>query len=128
MPEPRGEDIDLCLMCDSDHTGGKYMRQSHNGYLIFINMVLIAWLSKNQPTVESSVFGAEFSTMKSGMEHLRGLGYKLRMVGVPLSGLSYIYGDNMSVIHNTQRPEYTLKKKNNSFCYQDLREAVAMVE
>ena len=50
------------------------------------------------------------------------------MMGVPLSGPSYIYGDNMSVIHDTQRPESTLKKKNNSICYHALREAVAMGE
>ena len=50
------------------------------------------------------------------------------MMGVPLSGPSYIYGYNMSVIHNTQRPESTLTKKNNSICYHDLREAVAMGE
>ena len=62
------------------------------------------------------------------MEALRGLRYKLRMMGVPLSGTSYIYGDNMSVIHNTQRPESTLKKKSNSICYHAVREAVAMGE
>ena len=65
-------------------------------------MVLIAWLLKKQLTVEISVFGAEFSAMKSGMEHLRGIRYKLRMMGVPLSGPSYIYGGNISVIQNTQ--------------------------
>ena len=47
---------------------------------------------------------------------------------VPLSGPSFIYGDNMSVIHNTQRPESTLKKKSNSVCYHAVREAVAMDE
>ena len=128
MPEPRGEDIDLRLMCDSDHAGDKSTRRSRTGYLIFINMALIAWLSKKQPKVESSVFGAEFAAMKSGMERLRGLRYKLHMMGVSLSGPSYIYGDNISVIHNTQRPESTLKKKNNSICYHALREAVAMGE
>ena len=91
-------------------------------------MALIAWLLKKQPTVEISVFGAEFAAMKAGMEHLRGLQYKLRMMGVPLSGPSYIYGENMSVIHNTHCPESTLKKKKNSICYHALREAVAMGE
>ena len=79
-------------------------------------------------TVETSVIGAEFVAMKAGMEALRGLRYKLRMMGVPLSGPSFIYGDNMSVIHNTQRPESTLKKKSNSICYHAVREAVAMEE
>ena len=39
-----------------------------------------------------------------------------------------MYGDNMSVIHNTQKPESTLKKKSNSICYHAVREAVAMGE
>ena len=35
---------------------------------------------------------------------------------------------NMSVIHNTQRPESMLKKKSNSICYHAVRESVAMGE
>ena len=66
--------------------------------------------------------------MKQGMDCLRGLRYKLRMMGVATSGPSYIYGDNMSVIHNTQRPESMLKKKSNAICYHAIRESVAMGE
>ena len=66
--------------------------------------------------------------MKQGMETLRGLRYKLRMMGVPISGPSHIYGDNMSVIHNTQKPESVLKKKSNSICYHAVRESAAMGE
>jgi hypothetical protein len=56
--------------------------------------------------------------MNQGMEALQGLRYKLRMMGVFIAGPSYIlYGDNMSVIHNTECPESVLKKKLNSFCY-----------
>jgi hypothetical protein len=66
--------------------------------------------------------------MKIGMESLRGLRYKLRMMGVGISGPLYIYGDNMSVIHNTQRPESMLKNKSNSICYHAVRESVAMGE
>ena len=66
--------------------------------------------------------------MKIGMESLRGLRYKLRMMGVGISGPSYIYGNNMSVIHNTQRPESMLKKKSNSICYHAIRESVARGE
>eukprot|EP00978_Attheya_sp_CCMP212_P034677 scaffold146550_cov30-Attheya_sp.AAC.1 len=88
----------------------------------------VAWQSKKQATVESSVFGAEFVAMKVGMETCRGLRYKLRIMGVPISGPMYIYGDNISVIHNTQRPESVLKKKLNSICYHAIRESVAMGE
>ena len=34
----------------------------------------------------------------------------------------------MSTIHNTQKPESTLKKKSNSICYHAVRESVAMGE
>ena len=91
-------------------------------------MALIAAVSKKQPTIETSIFGAEFVAMKHGMEMLRGIRYKLRMMGVPISGPSYIYGDNMSVIHNTQRPELVLKKKSNQICYHAIRESCAMGE
>lgn len=127
-PEPLGKDVDLRMMVDSDHAGDKETRRSRTGFLIFCNNAIIDWLSKKQPTIESSVFGAEFVAMKHGMEKLRGLRYKIRMMGVPLTGPSYIYGDNMSVIHNTQRPESVLKKKSNSICYHAVRESVAMGE
>jgi hypothetical protein len=72
------------------------------GFLIYLNMALIVWHLKKQSTIKTSMFGAEFVAMKQGMEALQGLRYKLRMMGVQINGTSYIYGDNMSVIHNTQ--------------------------
>jgi len=104
MPEPRGKEVDIRLYVDSDHAGEQRTRRSRTGYFIFLNTAPITWFSKRQPTIESSVFGAEFVAMKNGMEAARGLRYKLRMMGVPVTGPTYIYGDNMSVIHNTQRP------------------------
>ena len=127
-PEARGKEVDLRLYVDSDHAGEQLTRRSRTGFFIFLNMAPVIWFSKRQPTVETSVFGAEFVAMKNGMETLRGLRYKLRMMGVQLSGPSFAYGDNMSVIHNTQRPESMLRKKSNSICYHAIRESVAMGE
>ena len=127
-PEARGKEVDLRAFVDSDHAGDQRARRSRTGFFIYVNSAPVVWLSKKQATIETSVFGAEFVAMKQVMETLRGLRYKLRMMGVPLSGPSYIYGDNMSVIHNTQRPESTLKKKSNSICYHAVRESVAMNE
>ena len=52
-------------------------------------------VSKKQSTVETSVFGTEFVAMKHGINIVRGISYKLR-----ISGLLYIYGGIMSVVHN----------------------------
>ena len=127
-PQPLGKDIDLRMYVDSDHAGDKSNRRSRTGYFIYLNSALIMWKSKKQATIETSVFGAEFVAMKAGIETLRGLRYKLRMMGIGISGPSYIYGDNMSVIYNTQRPESTLRKKSNAICYHAVRESVAMGE
>ena len=91
-------------------------RRSRTGYIKFFNTVLIDWLSKKKATIEGSLFGAEFVAMKTGVEALIGIRYKLRMMGLPLTGPTYVYGDNMSVIYNKSRPESTLKKKSNSIC------------
>ena len=39
-----------------------------------------------------------------------------------------MYGDNMSVVTNSSKPESTLKRKSNLICYHGVREAVAMNE
>ena len=127
-PEPMGKPVDLRMMVDADFAGDKAIRRSRTGFFIFVNSAPIAWSSKRQATVESSVFGAEFVAMKQGIEALRGLRYKLRMMGIPITGPSYIYGDNMSVVNNSSKPESTLNKKSNSVCYHAVREAVAMGE
>ncbi len=98
------------------------------GFFGFMNTALMQWFSKQQAMIETSVFGAEFMAMKIGMESLRGPCYKLRMMGIRITDPSYIYGNNMSVIHNTQRLELMLKKKSNSICYHAVCKSVAMGE
>ena len=72
--------------------------------MIFVNVALIDWLSKKQATFEKAVFGSEFVSMTHGVETLRRLRYKLRMMGVFIDGPTYVYGNNMSVIFNTSQP------------------------
>jgi hypothetical protein len=126
-PVTRGKAIDLRLFMDSDHAGEHFTRRSRTGFVIYLNMAPIVWFSKRQPTVGSSVLGAEFFAMKNGIETTQGLRYKLRMMGVAIDGPTYVYGDNMSVVHNTQRPEYFLKKS-NAICYHPVRDSAAMGE
>ena len=128
LPQPRGKPVDLRLWCDADFAGDKALRRSRTGHFICLNSAAVAWLSKRQATVETSVFGAEFVAMKHGVEAIRGIRYKLRMMGVELTGAAFVYCDNMSVVHNTSNPASTLKKKSNAVCYHFVRESVAMGE
>ena len=95
---------------------------------MWINSALVYWWSKKQNSVESSSFGSEFIAMKQVCEYLRGLRYKLRMMGIPISGPCYIHGDNQSVLANTSRPDSTLKKKSQSIAYHFVREGAARDE
>jgi hypothetical protein len=65
---PRGKEVDLRLFIDSDHAGEQFTRRSRTVFVIYLNMVPIVWFSKRQPTVESSVFGAEFVVMNDGIK------------------------------------------------------------
>jgi hypothetical protein len=127
-PVPCGKEVDFRLFVDSDQAGEKFTGRSRTGFVIYLNMAPIVWFSKRQPTVESSVFGVDFVAMKNGIETCRGLRYKLRMMGMALSGPIFVNGYNMYVVHNTQRPESVLKKKSNSICYHAVCESSAMGE
>jgi hypothetical protein len=63
---PLRKEVNLHMMVDSNHAGVKSTQCSQTGFLIFLNMLLIKWLSQKQPMIESSVFGAEFVAMKLG--------------------------------------------------------------
>jgi hypothetical protein len=75
MPKPLGKEVDIRMMVDSDHAGDKQTHRSRTGFFIYCNMALIIWLSKRQPNIETSVFGAKFIAMKHDIKTLRGLRY-----------------------------------------------------
>eukprot|EP00543_Licmophora_paradoxa_P017529 CAMPEP_0202475370 /NCGR_PEP_ID=MMETSP1360-20130828/92866_1 /ASSEMBLY_ACC=CAM_ASM_000848 /TAXON_ID=515479 /ORGANISM="Licmophora paradoxa, Strain CCMP2313" /LENGTH=104 /DNA_ID=CAMNT_0049102527 /DNA_START=183 /DNA_END=499 /DNA_ORIENTATION=- len=52
--------------------------------------------------------------MKSCIEAITQLRYKLRMFGIPLNGFpTYVFCDNESVVSDTSKVESTLNKKHN---------------
>ena len=113
---------------DADYAGDTASRRSRAGFLACLNSSLVYWHSKKQSCVENSSFGSEFVAMKHACEYLRGLEYKLRMMGIPCEGPAYVEADNQSILTNTTVPESTLKKKSSSTCYHFVREGVARDE
>ena len=124
-PKPRGKTVTIDCYVDADHAGCRMTRRSHTGVLIFCNRAPILWHSKRQNTVETSTFGSEFIAMRTAVEMIEGLRYKLRMFGVPIDSPANVYCDNEAVVRNTTSPESTLKKKHNAISYHRVREAVA---
>ena len=128
MPQPRGMGFVMSAMVDADHAADTTTRRSRTGFLVYLNNAPIYWMSKKQASIESSSFGSEFTAMKQCTEYIRGLRYKLRMMGIPINGPAFVYGDNQSVLANTTIPDSTLKKKSQSIAYHFVREGVARDE
>jgi hypothetical protein len=126
MPEPRGKAVQVTCFVDSDHAGDVVTRRSRTGVLIFVNRSPIVFYSKKQGSIETSSFGSELAAMKTAVELIEGLRYKLRMMGVPIDGAAQVLADNMSVVHNCSNPASQLKKKSNSIAYHYVRERAAM--
>ena len=75
--------------------------------------------------MEASTFGSEFVAMKQVCEYARGLRYKLRMLGIPVTGSAFIHSYNQSVFSNISVPDSMISKKHRSIAYHLVREGVA---
>jgi hypothetical protein len=126
MPEPRGKAVQTTCFVDSDHAGDLVTRRSRTGVLIYVMSSPIVFYSKKQGSIETSSFGSELAAMKTAVEMIEGLWYKLRMMGVPLDGATHVLADNLSVVHNCSNPVSQLKKKSNSIAFHYVRERAAM--
>ena len=102
---------------DLDHAGDSVTRRSRTGFIVFCNGAPIYWTSKKQGSIEMSSFGSKFIVMKNCCEYLRGLCYKLSMMGIPCNFPSFIFGDNKSVLTNSSNLFSMLKKKSSSIAY-----------
>ena len=118
----------MIVYVDSDLAGDNLIRRSRTGFVIYLNQAPIYWFSKRQNRVECSTFGSEFVAMKQCREYVRGVRYKLRMMGISVIGCSFLYGDNQSVLCNTCIPDSTLREKNHAIAYHFVREGVAREE
>ena len=124
-PEQLGKGVEITSWVDADHTGDKLTRRSHTGILIFLNSAPIIWYSKRQATIESSTFGSEVVALRTSLDLIKAMRYKLRMMGVPILGPAHVWGDNQGVVNGAAIPESKINKKHLEICYHAVREASA---
>ena len=80
-PIPLGSEFMMMAYVNASSSGCKVTRRSSTGFIVFLNSAPIFWFSKNQRSCETSTFGSECVAMKQYCEYIRGLRYKLRMMG-----------------------------------------------
>ena len=128
MPTAHGPSMTMRVYVDSDHVGDLITQHSHTGFIVFLNNAPIYWTSKKQGSCEASNFGSEFVVMKQATKYVRGLRFKLCMMGITVDEPAYVFGDNQSVLANTSATASTLKKKSNAIAYHFVREGCAKNE
>ncbi len=99
---PHGQLMTIRVFEDNDHAGDQVTRRSRTGFIVFLNNAPIYWSLKKQISCETSTFGSEFVAMKQATEYVRGLQYKLRMMGILVDEPAFVFGNNQSALCNTK--------------------------
>jgi hypothetical protein len=124
-PVARGKPVRTTSFVDANLMHDLTTGRSASGILHMANQTPIEWFSKRQNTVETATFGSEFVAARIATEQIMDLRYTLRMMGVPLDGPAWMFGDNQSVITQSTLPHSILSKRHNALAYHRVREAVA---
>jgi hypothetical protein len=96
--------------------------QLRPGTLVMVGSTPVLWRSRRQTSVQTSTFGAEFTSLKAGVEEAVTLRYHLRSLGVKVSQSTPIWVDNMAVVLNATKPGSALNKKMIALAYHFVRE------
>ncbi len=125
IPVPRGKPVRTTTFEDANLLHDLTTDRSATGILHLINQTPAAWFSKLQTSVETATYGSEFVAARLATEQIMDLWYTLRMLGVPLDGKAYMFGDNESVLTSSTIPHSSLNKRHNALSYHRVREAIA---
>eukprot|EP00957_Ditylum_brightwellii_P095499 7274460-Ditylum_brightwellii.AAC.1 len=79
-----------------------------------------------QNTVETATYGSEFVAARTAADWIVHLCCTLRMLGVPLTGPSWMFWDNLSLVNSATMPSAKLLKQQNILNFQRVREAQAV--
>ena len=124
-PKPLGKDVTLTTYVDANLYHDMITGRSVTGVLHLINQTPFDWYSKKQNTVETATYGSEFTAARIAVDHIITNRNLLRYLGVPIRNMSYMFGDNKSVVDSSNVPQTKLHKRHNALSFHRVREAIA---
>ena len=81
-------------------------------------------MPKKQNTAESATYESEFMVSRQATEHIIDISYTLLMMGIPIEGPSWMFGDNQGVITSSTIPQSYLNKRHNALSYHRVRKCI----
>ena len=125
IPEPKGKAVRHTVFVDANLMHCKATGRSATGILHILNQTPVDWYSKRQSTVETATYGSEMVAARVATEQIIDIRNTLREMGIPLDGLTWMFGDNQSVVKSSTIPHSTLKKRHNALSFHRIRAAIA---
>jgi hypothetical protein len=93
--------------------------QSVTAILHFLNKFPINWYSKKQATVKTATYGSEYISARTCVDQIVDLRTTLQYLVVPIRDVSYMFGDNESVINSSSH------ERHNALSFHYVHEAIA---
>ena len=124
-PEPRGAPVTIIKFVDANLMHNVITGHSVTGTLTLVNKTVLDWYSKKQATVETATYGSEFVAARTATEQMIDLRVTLRYLGANLRQVSYLFGDNQSVVKSSSIPHAKLHKRHVLLSFHRVREAIA---
>ena len=124
-PTPKGKPVTMTAFQDSSLYHCKLTGRAVTGIIHMINKTPFEWYTKRQNTVETATYSAEFVSAKQCVEQIIGMRYEVAMMGIPIDGPTWMFGDNEGVIKSSTHPDATIKRRNIAMAFHYVREAIA---
>ena len=124
-PPPLGNPVVLTHYVDANLYHNVLTGRSVTGILHLTNGTPIDWYSKKQATVETATYGSEFVAARTCVEQIIDLRHTLRYLGVPVTQMSQMFGDNKTVVDSATKIHAKLHKRHTALSFHRVREAIA---
>ncbi|GKE84734.1 ribonuclease H-like domain-containing protein [Tanacetum coccineum] len=100
-------------------------RRSTSGYYVFLVNNLLSWFSKRQTTLPCSSVEVEYRVVANAVAETCWLQNLLRELHTPLSSVTLVYYDNVSVVYLSSNPVQYQRTKHIEIDIHFVRDLVA---
>ena len=125
IPKPLGKHVQTTHYVDANLHHDLATGKAVTAALHFLNQTPIDAYTKRQSTVETATYGSEFVAARTAVDQIIDIRTTLRYLGVPIRDMSYMFGDNRSVVTSSTIPNSTISKRHHLASYHRVREAIA---
>ena len=125
IPKPLGKHVQTTHYVDANLHHDLATGKAVTAVLHFLNQTPIDAYTKRQSTVETATYGSEFVAARTAIDQIIDNRTTLRYLGVPIRNMSYMFGDNRSVVTSSTIPNSTISKRHHLASYHRVREAIA---